>query len=108
MPNSYQSYLGEKSNIEKEAEGFSSKAQGELLVKLANLRLKHIEEQKKLVEKKIERGNEVLESGRELLKKLGRCTREPFSDTGGECLGKAREPDINKYGSSWIIRHKVS
>ena len=61
---------GEKSNIEKEAEGFSNKEQGKLLVKLAHLRLKHIEEQKKLVERKFEIGNEVLESSRVLLEEL--------------------------------------
>ena len=61
---------GEKSNIEKEAEGFSSKAQGEKLVELANMRLKLIEKQKELIEAKIERRNEVLASGRELLEKL--------------------------------------
>lgn len=61
---------GDKSKIEKEAEGFSSKAQGEKLVELANMRLKLIEKQKKLIEAKIDRRNEVLESGRELLRKL--------------------------------------
>ena len=61
---------GEKSKIEKEAEVFSGRAHGEKLVRLAHLRLKHIEEQKRLVERKFEIGNEVLESSKALLEEL--------------------------------------
>jgi small-conductance mechanosensitive channel len=61
---------GEKSSIEKEAEGFSDKALGEQLIKLANIRVKHIEEQNNLVETKIDRLNERLELNRVLLDNL--------------------------------------
>lgn len=61
---------GEKSSIEKEADGFSDKALGEQLITLANLRVKHIEEQNSLVETKIERLNERLELNKVLLEKL--------------------------------------
>jgi small-conductance mechanosensitive channel len=61
---------GEKSSIEKETEGFSDKALGEQLVKLANLRVKHIEEQSNLVETKIDRLNERLELNKVLLDNL--------------------------------------
>ena len=61
---------GEKSSLEKEAEGFSDKALGEQLIKLANLRVKHIEEQNSLVETKIDRLNERLEVNKALLENL--------------------------------------
>ncbi len=58
---------GEKSKIEKEAEEFSDREQGEQLIKLANLRVKHIEEQNYFIETKAERLNERLESSKALL-----------------------------------------
>ena len=61
---------GEKSNIEKEAEGFSDSALGAQLVKLADLRVKHIEEQNVLIETKINAVNERLELNRILLDEL--------------------------------------
>ncbi|GAX63051.1 small-conductance mechanosensitive channel [Candidatus Scalindua japonica] len=61
---------GEKSSIEKEAEGFSDKALGEQLIRLARLRVKHIEEQHSLVETKIERLNERFELNKVLLERL--------------------------------------
>ncbi|MFQ5963029.1 MAG: mechanosensitive ion channel domain-containing protein [Candidatus Scalinduaceae bacterium] len=62
--------LGEKSRIEAEAADFSDKALGERLIKLANLRVKHIEEQNSLIETKVERLNERLEINNVLLEKL--------------------------------------
>lgn len=61
---------GEKSSIEKEAEGFSESALGKQLIKLVNLRVKHIEEQNNLVETKIDRLNERLELNKVLSEKL--------------------------------------
>jgi len=61
---------GEKSSIDKEVEGFSDKVLGEQLVKLATLRVKHIEEQNNLVETKIDRLNERLELSKALLDNL--------------------------------------
>ena len=52
---------GEKSGIEKEAEGFSDSALGKQLIRLVDLRVKHIEEQNNLAETKIDRLNERLE-----------------------------------------------
>ena len=67
---------GEKSKIEKEAEEFSDREQGEQLIKLANLRVKHIEEQNYLIETKAERLNERLESSKALLEKLADVEKE--------------------------------
>ncbi len=67
---------GEKSKIEKEAEEFSDREQGEQLIKLANLRVKHIEEQNYLIETKAERLNERLESSKALLEKLADAEKE--------------------------------
>ena len=61
---------GEKSNIEREAEGFSDSALGVQLVKLADLRVKHIEEQNLLMETKINAVNERLELNKTLLDEL--------------------------------------
>ncbi|HDY66226.1 MAG TPA: mechanosensitive ion channel [Candidatus Scalindua sp.] len=67
---------GEKSSIEKEAEEFSDKAQGELLVELANLRVRHIEEQNNLVEKKAVVLRERLELCDVLLGRLAGVEKE--------------------------------
>ena len=56
--------------MEKEAEGFSDSALGKQLIKLVNLRVKHIEEQNNLVETKIERLNERLELNKVLSERL--------------------------------------
>ncbi|MGR3302270.1 MAG: mechanosensitive ion channel domain-containing protein [Candidatus Scalindua sp.] len=85
---------GDKSNIEKEAEGFSNKAQGKLLIQLANLRLKHIEERKKLVERKIDVGNEVLELSRILLEELA-DTGEKLSQIRAANVWARRESQIS-------------
>ncbi len=61
---------GEKSIIEKEADGFSNIEQGKMLVKLANQRLKYIEEQKNLIEKEFKIGHELLGSSKDFLEKL--------------------------------------
>src|SRR3989338_2313404 len=61
---------GEKSSMEKEAEGFSDSTLGKQLIKLVNLRVKHIEEQSNLIETKIERLNERLELNIVLSEKL--------------------------------------
>jgi small-conductance mechanosensitive channel len=61
---------GEKPIIEKEAEGFSDSALGKQLIKLVNLRVKHIEEQSNLVETKIERLSERLELNKVLSERL--------------------------------------
>ena len=67
---------GEKSSIEKEAEKFSDKRQGALLVELANLRVRHIEEQNNLVEKKAVVLRERLELGNVLLERLADVEKE--------------------------------
>jgi small-conductance mechanosensitive channel len=67
---------GEKSKIEKEAEEFSDREQGEQLIKLANIRIKHIEEQNYLIETKAERLNERLESSKALLEELTNAEKE--------------------------------
>lgn len=85
---------GDKSNIEKEAEGFSNKAQGKLLIQLANLRLKHIEERKKLVKRKIDVGNEVLELSRILLEELA-DTGEKLSQIRAANVWARRESQIS-------------
>ncbi|MHC4307595.1 MAG: mechanosensitive ion channel family protein [Planctomycetota bacterium] len=69
---------GEKSKIEKEAEGFSDNALGTQLIKLADLRVKHIEEQSLLIETKIEGLNERLDLNKILLDELTK-TREILS-----------------------------
>jgi len=69
---------GEKSNIEKEAEGFSDRALGVQLIKLADLRVKHIEEQNILIETKIDGLFERLELNKILLDELTK-TRETLS-----------------------------
>ncbi|MGR3292666.1 MAG: mechanosensitive ion channel domain-containing protein [Candidatus Scalindua sp.] len=69
---------GEKSNIEKEAEGFSDRALGVQLIKLTDLRVKHIEEQNILIETKIDGVNERLELNQILLDELTK-TRETLS-----------------------------
>ncbi|MDR4498358.1 MAG: mechanosensitive ion channel [Candidatus Scalindua sp.] len=61
---------GEKSSIEKEADGFSDKRQAEQLIKLANLRLRLMEEQEELIQTKKERLNERLEINNALSGKL--------------------------------------
>ena len=85
---------GEKSNIEKEAEKFSSIEQGKLLVKLANLRLKHIEEQKNLIEKEFEIGNVLLESSTVFLGKLADA-KERLSDILAANVWERRESGIS-------------
>jgi small-conductance mechanosensitive channel len=70
---------GEKSNIEKEAEGFSDNALGVQLIKLADLRVKNIEEQNILIETKIDGLNERLELNKVLLDELIK-TRETLSE----------------------------
>ena len=85
---------GDKSKIEKEAEGFSNKAQGKLLIQLANLRLKHIEEQEKLVERKIDVGNEVLALSRVLLEDLT-DTEEKLSQIRAANVWVRRESQIS-------------
>ncbi|MCP4252573.1 MAG: mechanosensitive ion channel [Candidatus Scalindua sp.] len=69
---------GEKSNIDKEAEGFSDSTLGAQLIKLAGLRVKHIEEQNNLIETKIDGLNERLELNKVLLDELIK-TRETLS-----------------------------
>jgi small-conductance mechanosensitive channel len=66
---------GEKSIMEKEAEGFSDRALGEQLIKLANLRLKRIEEQNNLTETKIDRLNERLELNKVLSEVLTKAQK---------------------------------
>ena len=61
---------GKKSNIETEAEGFSDKLLGAQLIKLANLRVRHIEEQSVLLETKIDGLVERLELTNILLDEL--------------------------------------
>ena len=73
---------------------FFNSALGTQLIKLANLRVKHIEDQNILVETKIDGLNERLELNKVLLDELTE-TRKLFSDTGRKCLGKTREQDIN-------------
>ena len=67
---------GEKSKIEKEAEEFSDREQGEQLIKLAHIRVKHIEEQNYIIEAKAERLNERLESSKALLEELTDAEKE--------------------------------
>ena len=66
---------GEKSNLEKEAEGFSDYALSLQLIKLANLRVKHIEEQNILIETKIDGLNERLELNKILLDELSKTSK---------------------------------
>ncbi|MFQ5713477.1 MAG: mechanosensitive ion channel domain-containing protein [Candidatus Scalinduaceae bacterium] len=67
---------GEKSNIEQELEGFSDKVLGEQLIKLASLRIKHMEEQNNLLETKVKVLNERLELGNVLLERLAVAEKE--------------------------------
>jgi small-conductance mechanosensitive channel len=67
---------GEKSSIEKEAEGFSDREQGEQLIKLANMRFRHIEEQNNLLDTKVKVLNERLELGNVSLKILADAEKE--------------------------------
>ncbi|MDR4505058.1 MAG: mechanosensitive ion channel [Candidatus Scalindua sp.] len=67
---------GEKSSIEKEAEGFKDKGQAEQLVKLAHLRLRLMEEQEALIQNKKERLNERLEINNTLSRKLMQAKNE--------------------------------
>jgi small-conductance mechanosensitive channel len=85
---------GEKSKIEKEAEEFSDREQGEQLIKLANLRVKHIEEQNYLIETKAERLNERLESSKALLEKLADVGKE-FSQMRAANVWARRESKIS-------------
>ena len=85
---------GDKSNIEKEAEGFLNKAQGEKLVELAKTRIELIKDRKKLVERKIDVGNEVLELSRILLKELA-DTGEKLSQIQAASVWTRRESQIS-------------
>ncbi|GJQ57248.1 MAG: hypothetical protein SCALA701_00490 [Candidatus Scalindua sp.] len=60
----------EKSNIEKEAEGFPNREEGEKLVELANIRFKLLEEQAKLIADKLDGRKEIFKSSEELLENL--------------------------------------
>ncbi len=86
---------GEKSSIEKEAEDFSDKALGEQLIKLANLRVKHIEEQNNLVETKIDRLNERLELNKVLLDSLTEA-QKTISQIRAANVWARRESQISK------------
>ena len=85
---------GEKSNIEKEAGGFSDSALGVQLIKLANLRVKHIEDQNILVETKIDGLNERLELNKVLLDELIK-TRETLSEIRAANVWARRESMIS-------------
>jgi Small-conductance mechanosensitive channel len=85
---------GEKSSIEKEAERFSDKAMSEQLIKLANLRVKHIEEQHSLVETKIERLNERLEVNKALLEHITEA-KKTISQTRAANVWARRESGIS-------------
>ena len=86
---------GEKSNIEKEVEGFSDSALGAQLIKLANLRVKHIEEQNNLlIETKIDGLNERLEQNKILLDELTK-TRETLSQIRAANVWARRESRIS-------------
>ncbi|MDR4505111.1 MAG: mechanosensitive ion channel [Candidatus Scalindua sp.] len=86
---------GQKSSIEKEAEGFSDKVQAEKLVKFADLRLKLIEEQAELIQTKIERLNERLEINKILYEKLMRSKKE-FSQIRAANVWARRENTISR------------
>ncbi len=85
---------GERLGIEKESEGFSDKALGEKLIRLANLRVKHIEEQSRLIEAKIDRSNERLELNKVLLDKLTEA-RETLSQIRAANVWARRESGIS-------------
>jgi small-conductance mechanosensitive channel len=85
---------GQKSNIEKEAEGFSDKVLGAQLIKLAHLRVKHIEGQNILIESKIDGLNERLELNKILLDRLIK-TRETLSQIRAANVWARRESRIS-------------
>ena len=85
---------GEKSNIETEAEGFSDGALGAQLIKLANLRVKHIKDQNILVGTKIDGLNERLELNKILLDKLIK-TRETLSQIRVASVWARRESRVS-------------
>ncbi|MHC4321154.1 MAG: mechanosensitive ion channel domain-containing protein, partial [Planctomycetota bacterium] len=85
---------GEKSNIEKEAEGFSDGALGVQLVKLANQRVKYIEEQNILIETNIDGLNERLELNQTLLDDLTEI-RETLSQIQAANVWARRESRIS-------------
>ena len=85
---------GEKSNIEKEAGGFSDSALGAQLIKLANLRVKNIEEQDFLIETKTDGLNERLELNKILLDELTK-TRKILSQIRVANVWARRESRIS-------------
>ena len=85
---------GEKSNIEKEAEDFSDNVLGVQLIKLADLRVKHIEEQNLLVETKMDGLNERLELNTVLLDELIK-TREALSEIRAANVWARRESMVS-------------
>ena len=85
---------GGKSSLEKEAEGFSDKVLGVQLIRFANLRVQHIEEQSLFVEAKIDGLNERLKLNKMLLDEFAE-TRKTLSQIRAANIWSRRESRIS-------------